>query len=197
MLHVNDHLEKDILLPTFTANLRGPALQAEVRSVYDPSSQTTFIKESLAQKLHCKVLHNIDLTVKGFNSRKASKAKLVEVLFLVGDKEFSIKAVTVPEFYFMICAPNLDKVVELFKARGYSLADKGLSKGQISDIEFMLGSNCAGILPVTSKLFSYDEGAIPSCYLDSPLGVMLQGSASLLILHGQGLQVRSLANDSA
>ena len=70
VLPVNDRLDRDILLPTFTANLRGPTLQAKVRSVYDPWSQTTFINESLAQKLHCKVLHNIDLTVKGFNSKR-------------------------------------------------------------------------------------------------------------------------------
>ena len=44
--------------------------------------------------------------------------------------------------------------------------------------EFLLGSNNIGILPATSKVFDVDAGMVPPSWLDSPLGVMLQGSAS-------------------
>lgn len=188
VLPVNDNLEKDVILPTFTVNLKSPMAQAEGRAVYDPWSQTTFIKESLANKLKCKILCNVDLSVKGFNSRRNSKAKLVEVAIIIGDKEYMIKAVTVPEFDLSIYAPCLGKVIKEFNAKGYKLADKNLSNNLISDIEFMLGSNFAGVLPVTSKLFTDGVDPIPSCYLDSPVGIMLQGSATCILKHTVGLE---------
>ena len=188
ILQVNDNLDKDVLLPTFTANLIGDSVQLEARSVYDPWSQTTFIKESLADRLKCKVLQHVDLSVRGFNCRKDSKAKVVEVSVLIGDKKYLINAVTVPEFELSITAPNLDKVVHGFRVKGYRLADRYLANGIISDFEFMLGSNFAGILPVTTTIFKYNDQGVPSCYFDTPLGVMLQGSVGLILKNLDGLE---------
>ena len=194
---VNNNLENDVLLPTFTANLKGDGAQAEKRSVYDPWSQATFIKESLARELQCKVLHDVDLSVKGFNSCRNSKAKLVEVFLQVEDKNYRIKAVTVPKFDLAISAPKLGNVVETFKSKGYILADKHLGHDLIADIEFMLGSNYGGVLPVISRHFTDDEDSVPSCYLDTPLGVMLQGRAGLILKHAKGLDDLIFGDESA
>ena len=120
----------------------------------------------------------------------------MEIFLRVGDKDYRIKAVTVPKFDLSISAPKLDNVVETFKSKGYTLADKHLGDDLIADIEFMLGSNYAGVLPVISKHFKANEDSIPSCYLDTPLGVMLQGSASYILKHAQGLDDLPL-DDSA
>ena len=177
---IKDHIEKDILVPTFTAKLKGSNKCADVRSIYDVWSQTTFILDSLASKLQCKVLSEVDLSVHGFNSRKTSKAKLVEVSIFT-DKEYKIKAVTVPSFHLSVKIPALDKVVETFLDKGYTMADKNLTGTEIGDIEFLLGSNNIGVLPVTSKILRVGNAIVPISWLDSTLGVMLQGSASRFV----------------
>ena len=133
---IKDQLEKDILVPTFTANLKGENNCANVRSIYDVWSQTTFILDSLASKLQCKVLSDVDLSVRGFNSRKTSKAKLVEVSIFT-DKEYKIKAVTVPSFQLSVNIPTLDKVVKTFQDKGYTMADKDLNGPDIGDRVFI------------------------------------------------------------
>ena len=168
------------MVPTFTAKLKGENKWSNVRSIYDVWSQTTFILDSLASKLQCKVLSDVELSVRGFNSRKTSKAKLVEVSIFT-DKEYKIKAVTVPSFQLSVNIPSLDKVVKTFQDKGYTLADKDLTGTEIGDIDFLLGSNNIAILPVISRVFGVNSGIVPPSWLDSTLGVMLQGSASRII----------------
>ena len=98
-----------------------------------------------------------------------------------------MEAITVPKFDFCIKAPGLERVVSLLRGKGYTLADDSLSGSRIADIQFLLGSNYAGILPVSSKPFGNKETSVPSCLLDSPVGVMLQGRASLIIENSANL----------
>ena len=106
----------------------------------------------------------------------------------VGGHDYKINAVTVPEFDLTVNVPNLDKVISVFKNKGYTLADKTLSGSQIAGVGFLLGSNYAGILPVSSKTFSISDDLIPSSFFVSSLGVMLQGSADLMLENSAELE---------
>ena len=122
------------------------------------------------------MLCSVDLSVKGFNFCKVSKAIMVEVFLSVGDVVHGINAITVPGFEWDIFAPDLSKAVDMLYDMGYILADRHLYDDGIIHIKFMMGSNYAGVLPVRTKLHTADMTSVPSSFLETPLGVKLQGS---------------------
>ena len=78
----------DVFLPTFTASLNGSGNLLEVRALYDPGSQATFVREELANSLNATILDtDVLLCIKGFNSGKSFKTKRVQLSISIGEKQ--------------------------------------------------------------------------------------------------------------
>ena len=176
--------DNDILLPTFSAKLKGQNHDFKVvHAAFDTWSSSNFILESFANKLNCKVISKVKLNIKGFNSVKTYDANIVEAEISIDDKSYIINAVSMQQFDLSVFAPGLDKVVKIFKDKGYRFADRYLSQkcnNNLSGIKFILGSSNAGILPITTITYGTVPGVIPS-YFMTPIGIMLQGSVSVLM----------------
>ena len=171
---------RNSFLPTFTANLSGNSrMHKKVRAAYDSWSQTTFINEKIAQNLQCKILDpNYELLVKGFNSSRTIFTKIVEISIQVGSTTHRIPAVTIPDFAMKLQITDAKEIAKLFQDKGLSLADRNLIHGNQNDINLLLGSDNAGILPVSSVVVKAGNDETLLSYLNSPLGVMLQGNAA-------------------
>ena len=78
----------NIILPTFTASFIGPTeSNLSVRALYDPGSQASYVREDVANTLNARVLEpDVTLCIKGFNSNKSLKTKLVQLSLSVGVK---------------------------------------------------------------------------------------------------------------
>ena len=69
----------------------------------------------------------------------------------------------------------------MFKDKGWDLADNHLRGSIASDFKFLLGSDNGHVLPTKSVTFGSSDHGVPSCVLESSLGMLLQGSAKQLI----------------
>ena len=117
----------------------------------------------------------VTVTINGFNSPKTYVTKLVEIPIVLGNYNHNISAVVVPEICKKLELPLLEKVVEGFTSRGYSLADHQLSSNStaLNNIEFLLGSDF-------SHCFLGKDVALgrcrPSMYTETDIGIMLVGN---------------------
>ena len=171
-----DNLQGSIL-PTFTVDLAGN----RVRGLKDSGSQMTFIETGLSDRLGLRVLKSkFSILVNGINDSKKFETKVVELCLSVGLVSHVIRAVCIPVIKTQLKIPNLGRIVEGFKNKGYSLADQCLVNhlDEISDIKLLLGSDNDYVLPTSTVVFG---PSTPSTFLDSPLGVLLNGDSRILL----------------
>jgi len=147
----------------------------------DSGCQLNFILESALNHNKFKIINdNYSLTINGFNSSKEYVTKIVELNLGVGDKTYKIKAICVPNMPINIELPKLGLIVTKFKEKGFELADKLLNEksNRISNISFIMGTDASYVIPEKTIVFGIEE---PSCYLDTPIGIMLVGSSKNLL----------------
>lgn len=116
--------------------------------------------------------------VNGVNESKHYNSKLVKVPLTLEDSGHHLTALVLPSISTKLDLPRLGEVVEIFKRRGYKLADKDLSyKSQIVDnFDFILGTKSTFCLPDTDVLFGEE-----SVFSVSPVGVLLKGEIDQII----------------
>lgn len=165
------------ILPTFTFKI-GNTL---VRALKDGGCQSTFIADSLAQKLNLEVIEqDISLTVNGINNTKVYKTKIVKVPISLKKSTYDILALCLRKINISLTLPGLNKVVTEFLAKGYDLADKYLWSGgdAINNIDFILGTKDSYCLPDQEILFGKNKKSV---YCNCESGVMLVGEVETLL----------------
>ncbi|XP_068214776.1 uncharacterized protein [Palaemon carinicauda] len=163
----------DMALPTFTCKSKTETF----RALLDSGCQGNFITSELATELDCEVIcDGISVEVNGFNASRKYKTKLVAVDLDIGDKNYKVQAICVPNIGIDILVPNLSKLAQAFKKKGYVIADNQLlNSDRISNVKFVLGTSSAHCLLTTAKLFGDIN---PLVYLDSPVGILFMGEAT-------------------
>ena len=119
----------DNILPTFTASFIGPMeSNLSVRTLYDPGSQASYVREDVANALNASILEpDVTLCIKGFNSNKSLKTKCVQLSLSVGGENVRLSAFCIPSIDLQLNIGCLGYVVQMFKNKGWDLADKHLS----------------------------------------------------------------------
>ena len=170
----------DIILPTFTASFIGPVdSNLSVKALYDPGSQASCVREDVSNTLNASVLEpDVTLCIKGFNSNKSLITKPVQLSLSVGGEDVKLSAFCIPSIDLQLNIGGLGDVVQMFKDKGWDLADKHLSGPPVYDFKFLLGSANGHVLPTKSVTFGSSDYGGPSCVLESSLGMFLQGSAN-------------------
>lgn len=178
---MNINNSNGIVLPSFTLNLPGEGGKFDARCMYDPASQTSFITDSAAAKLKCKILDpNLTMKVSGFNETKIYKSRMLEVQVVLNGKERKIKAAVVPEIKSKINSSQFEKICIEFKKQKIVLADKYLNDSVLGGrVDMLLGVDSAHVLPVQSCSFGPSH-KLSLLYFTS-CGVMLAGNMSHLV----------------
>ena len=178
-----------IILPTFTCEIKGVGNSLEpVRVLMDGGCQRNFIDEKIAIDNNLKVLNNnVGLDIHGFNTTKTVETKRVLVPLRVGNETVNIEALCMPEIRTKLSIDGLDKIINSFLCKGYSLADKELREGgheEIGNIGIILGEDGDYVLKTTTM--SYGRGT-ESTYYDTCLGVVLRGNVDRILSNIQYL----------
>jgi hypothetical protein len=168
-----------ILLPTFSCRINES--DRHYRCLKDGGCQRNFVLQTLADELNLPILSQMSLEIHGFNSSKLVETNLVGVSVEINGRIYEIEAVCVPEIRIKLSIKNLDKVINQFTNKGYTLADKLLhpSTNTIENISMVLGADADHVLGMTYNSFGKREPK--SCYIDTPLGVMLTGNVLRMI----------------
>ena len=169
-------IEEGTILPTFT----GECQNQLIRVMKDGGSQSNFISSVLASKLNLRVIDgNVELTINGINSKKKYQTKLVEFELKVGENISKIKALCLPSIDIRLSLPNLPNIVEIFKSKGYVLADRFIGNNEIlSDIEIIIGSKSGHVIPETEITFGLNNESV---YSNTHAGVLLKGEVNSLL----------------
>lgn len=159
------------VIPTFTTTFRtNPNL--DIRCMYDPASQASFITKSSCDKLNCHVIkENINVNIRGFNESKLITTKLVKLEASLNGEFREFAALVVPEITTSLRG-NFAKVINAFSDAGIALADRLL--GKTSDVDVLLGVDGAHVLPVHSCAFGKSRKR--SAAYHTCLGVMIAGN---------------------
>ena len=162
----------DSILPTFSCMIGN---SHEIRSLKDSGCQRNFVTVSLVGALGIKVKETIQITVNGFNSSKCYNAKLVDLPLHLGDRSYTIEAITVPSIPTKLHLKGLEGVAKFFEQKGFKLADKHLTKGGdcIQGLDLILGTEASHCFEESAVNFG---NPLPSTYLDTHFGVMLLGN---------------------
>lgn len=166
----------NIIVPTFTAKVGS---KNNVRCMYDPAAQTTFVSEKILKDIDYKIIDdNIKINVSGFNSSKILSTKLVELKFKLNNRRehWKIHAIVVPKLRSRISA-NVDDIIVKFKEANIPLADRMLSSRHTDDIDILYGVDNANIIPVHAC--SFGNIKLSLIYYTCQ-GVMLAGNVSEL-----------------
>ena len=109
----------------------------------------------------------------------------MQVDFIVGSDTYQICAFCLPSVGVTLHLDGLDRVVKVFRDKGWLMADKDLGGSLVSDVRLLLGSDYGHVLPTKSVCFGADE---PSCVLESALGILLHGSLKQMLKNADHLQ---------
>ena len=168
----------DCILPTFTFSV--PGHNGVFWGLKDSGSQNSYVTQNLVRTYNFKsITEGMTITVNGFNGPKTYVTKIVEVPMRLGNSNFQVSAIVVPNFDVHLKLPLLGTVVEGFTNKGYTFADLKLSSNlkELTDVDFILGADAAHC--VVSKDVLFGEGS-PSLYIDSPHGIMIIGNINRL-----------------
>ena len=172
--------ESDVILPSFTASIENSSGRiVKTRAWKDECSQDTLIEQSLADELGLTKIKDLNFTIRGVNAERTFRTSCVRVPVWIKDKKVSITATCVPSIDITLNLPNIDPIINSFKSKGYELADSQLgSDSSALTARLLLGSDNAGLLSIQSQSFGGGNDRLGSVFLQTPLGVMLQGSVA-------------------
>ena len=169
----------DSLLPFLytKANVVGHEKET-ISTVLDIGSQHSLLTHDLADKLRLKVIEkNVPLCVKGFNSNREVKSKLVLFPFIMDGKTHEVQCLCVPEIGVNLEIPLLNSLTKRLRAANLQTAfdfDQ-CTNGQISGFQFVLGSRDWHIVH-TLKSGVVNEGRSNTCYFKANGTYILIGS---------------------
>jgi hypothetical protein len=174
----------NILIPTFTLQL--PRINSKkllnTRAMYDPASQVSFISETVAEKLSCRVVKtNIDIRITGFNESKLFNTSIVELSAKLNNKTRKFHVVIVPKIKTKIKCTNLEPVCRQFRKELICLVDKNLDTDD-GTVDILLGDYILDqihILPVQSCSFGVSNKLSLLYYTCT--GIMLAGDVGTLL----------------
>ena len=168
------NVNEGVLLPTFQCEVDGTVF----RGLRDCGSQSNFIADNILGKVKHTVLKSVNLKVHGINGVCDYASKVVEFRLKLGNSNYMVRALSLPEIKIELNLPGLSNVAHGFKRKGYTLADPALLSGdRIDKIGIILGSCSANCFRDKSVFF----GADSSVYSSTQFGVMLMGSIGQLI----------------
>ena len=168
-------VDGDSILPTFSCCVKGK----RVRGLKDSGCQSNLIDEQLAKDLGLRIVKEpVELTINGINAPKNYVTKEVELEVTFGFETQVIHAYCIPSLNITLSLPGLCDIVNVFKQKGYNLADSELSGEGIFDIKFILGIKSSYCIPETDCLFGKDQKSV---YSSTHLGVVLKGSVKRLL----------------
>ena len=146
----------------------------------DGGSQSNFISDKFASKLNITVIdENVELAIKGINTEKKYQTKSVEFEIKVGEIYSKIRALCLPSIDISLSLPKLPNIVEIFKSKGYVIADKFIGENEIlSDIKIIIGSKSAHVIPETEITFGLNNESI---YSNTHAGILLKGEVNSLL----------------
>ena len=185
LIYVEETLKADdssnIILPTFSCTLSN---KHDLHCLRDTGCQSNFISEAKAQKENLEVVNaSIKLKVNGFNTSKVYLTKSVKVSFTIGDQNYEVEALCIPNIHMILKLPGLEAIVREFIRKGYQLADKCFNDDVIRDIDFILGSVSAYCLKESHISFGSAGKNEPSVYSNTAAGVMLMGNVKMMLLN--------------
>ena len=167
------------ILPTFSCKLTSGK---DIRVLKDSGAQISFIKNETVSKNNFKIINDdIEVIVKGFNSQKNIKTKIVEVPIKINSNIFKICAVSIPEIATDITINGLYDLAKELYLKNYLLADKFIleyKSNNISNLDMVLGTNAFHCLP--TKLLTFGDDT-PSCMYETPIGNLLVGNISNML----------------
>ena len=169
------------ILPTFTGLIIGKDFSHEARVFKDSGCTNTLICEQLSDALGLPVeTRNVPLNIRGINSVRQIKTKIVKLRMKIGDTTFNHKAICIPQIKTRFNANGVGEIVSSFVDKGYVMADKSFSPtttGFIENIDIILGTDGEHMIPLKTCFFGNKNDADSlSAYLDTPIGVILSGS---------------------
>jgi hypothetical protein len=170
-----DNISNAVILPTFTVKLSNDLI---VRALRDTGAQTSFVSRDILKNIPYKVIKkDFTLTVNGFNAAKQYVTDVIELKVKLGNGEYIIEAIIVPNVNIHLKLPGLGTVVGALKAKGYKLADKILNHttNEINNIEIILGANALYCIPERNISFG-----VNGFYSETEMGLMLCGRLSTL-----------------
>ena len=172
-----------IILPTFTAAIKGSSGDCQVRVFKDGGCQSNFIDKELVDQLQLPILNSdIAITIDGFNNAKTIKTKLVRVPLVIGGVESSIEAISIDKIRTKFEVNRINTVVNHFIYKGYKIADNWLINdftGRVSNIGIVLGSGDDHLIPMCTEIFGKTDSK--STYLSTNIGVVFSGNIDRMI----------------
>ena len=168
--------QSNVIMPSFTATIQSPlGISTEVRCWKDTCSQNSFVEERFSKDFKFEVLNEVELSLKGINGVQTYQTRKVKVPLNINGTVHEIIATELAGINISLHIPDLEEVVGGFSNRGFVLADKHLRSSPIADGRLLLGSAHSHLIPIATKTFG------TASYLESPLGVMLEGDAQNII----------------
>mgnify|MGYP000654560869 CR=1 FL=1 len=165
------------ILPSFSAKIDG----THIHGLCDQGCQSNLILESVAQNLNAEILHHsVSLVVNGINASKAFNSKLIQFEIEMGSQVYKVQALTIPSIPISLQLPQLGKIVDEFRTRGFLLADQFLNSEstEISGLQFILGTKGGYCLPGTDVVFGHENTSV---YVRTPSGIVLKGDIDTLL----------------
>ena len=138
---VSDSLESDVcVIPTASLNVITTNGVKNIRCMFDPGAQKSFISSRICNQLGLKPHSKCNLQISGFLDRRDRSNYDVVTLKIKGlTKLISIEVVVIDNLPDVIFAKGVGKVVESIKTLGISLADPDIEGDKISDINLLIG----------------------------------------------------------
>ena len=131
---------KGNILPTFSAKLPNDSI---IRVLKDSGAETSFIRESIANSCDFQTLESdVNLTIRGINSKRTVKTKLVNVSMSVGNLKCIIPAVCIPELTTAPSQNGAIKVANCLLRKNYKIADDFIINNPDKSLDMILGVEC-------------------------------------------------------
>ena len=194
-------IEKN-MLPTFSCSLSN---NETIRVLADSGAETSFISSEVIENYNYEVLENdVKLSIKGFNSLRNVKTKLVKLEVLIGNKKCSVPAVIIPNISASPKYENLNEITQILHERGYETADEFVTREPNKSVDMILGIDSFHLLNLKTKSFGR---CTDSCMFVSEFGVMPIGNSDKffqnlkflpnLIATNDEVQISAIQNDNS
>ena len=196
----NTAVKDSQILPTFTAQVKLDNKNVvPLRAFKDGGSQASFICRSVADYHRFPIVRDhVQITVRGFNTNKRIKTRIVKIPLKFGDKTFVHDFICVDNIRTQFNVDGMGKLVSGFSAKGYDIADRDYNcgtSGALDNIDMVLGTDTDHMLGMQYHTFG-DPHDIDnnSSYIDSSIGVIFSGNiekmlANLCFLPSNSIEV--------
>ena len=121
---LNSDYSSGKMLPTFSVETNSGR---RVRCLKDSGCTHCFIRGSIVKELGWTILKKIKVSVNGMNTDQVYDSDLVEGKLKLGNRTYTVKAITLPDIKITLNLPDLTRIVQEFRNKGYEFADSFLN----------------------------------------------------------------------